>query len=525
MTITGNWDSLMSRRRFMGLGAAGAAMVTFGGSSSLLPRANGAPQFSAYPFSLGVASGDPRPDGVVLWTRLAPDPLGDGGGMRPRAVPVRWEVSEDDRWRTVVASGEQLARPELGHSAHVEVDGLRPGREYFYRFMAGAQESPVGRTRTAPAAASLTPLRFALASCQHYEHGLYTAYRHMSQEDLDVVFHVGDYIYEYGPREYQAPSGVTRTYDTPEPTTLDAYRRRYAQHKSDRDLQAAHHAFPWVVTWDDHEVKDNYAGDTCGNADRETFLRRRVAAYQAYYEHMPLRRTALPTSAGAMSLYRRIDYGALASFNVLDTRQYRDDQATHGTRDWDRADRTLTGAAQERWLLSGLQRSRARWNVLAQQIFFARRDSEPGAGDQLMSDAWDGYPAARARVSAALSRPGTSNPVVLSGDVHAAWANNLLADYRDPGSKVIGAEFVGTSISSGGDGSAQRENTGRVLAANPHIKFFDGRRGYVRCRVTERAWQTDYRVVDFVSRPGAAVATRASFVVESGRPGIERGTV
>jgi alkaline phosphatase D len=239
---------------------------------------------------------------------------------------------------------------------------------------------------------------------------------------------------------------------------------------------------------------------------------------------MPLRRSAMPRPAG-MTLFRRVDYGALASFNVLDTRQYRDDQAVFGSREWDRPGRTVTGAAQERWLLANLARSRARWNVLTQQIFFARRDCGSAAPNRLMSDAWDGYPAARARVSAALGRPGTSNPVVLSGDVHAGWANDLLADYADPDSKVIGTEFVGTSISSGGDGTDHRENTAAVLAANPHIKFFNGQRGYVRCRVTERQWQADYRVVPFVSRPGAGISTRASFVVESGRPGLEHGTV
>jgi alkaline phosphatase D len=520
MSISGNWSGAMSRRRFLGLGGAGAVALAFGDVASLSPGATGAARFRSYPFSLGVASGDPAPGGVVLWTRLAPDPL-DGGGMPPRAVLVRWEVSEDDRWTKIVAHGKQLARPELGHSVHVEVDGLRPGREYFYRFKAGSELSPVGRTKTAPAASALTPLRFAFASCQHFEHGFYTAYRHLAREDLDVVLHLGDYIYEFGRGEYRAPSGVARTYTVPEPTTLEGYRNRFAEHRSDADLRAAHAAFPWVVTWDDHEVKDNYAGDTCGTLDRAAFRRRRAAAYQAYWEHMPLRRSSMP-GRGQMRLYRRLEYGRLVSFNVLDTRQYRDDQAEVGSPAWSSARRSIVGDAQERWLAEGLRRSGARWNVLAQQVFFARRDGKPGRQERLLCDAWDGYPAARDRVTAALSH--ATNPIVLSGDVHANWGNDLLADYDDPDSKVIGTEFVGTSISSGGDGGDGREDADELLAENPHIKFFNGQRGYVRCQVSEREWRTDYRVVPYVSRRGAGVSTRATFSVRAGSPGLVTGT-
>lgn len=506
----------MSRRRFMGLGATGALGLAFGDVASLSPGATGATRFDSDPFSLGVASGDPSPGGVVLWTRLAPDPL-NGGGMPERAVPVRWEVAEDDRFKKVAARGRKLARPELAHSVHVEVDGLRPGREYFYRFKAGSEISPVGRTKTAPPVSAMTPIRFAFASCQHYEHGFYTAYRHLAREDLDVVFHLGDYIYEFGPGEYRTPSGVARAYTTPEPTTLAGYRNRFAEHRSDPDLQAAHRAFPWVVTWDDHEVQDNYAGDTCGAVDREAFRRRRAAAYQVYYEHMPLGHESRPRRS-EMRLYRRIDYGRLVSFNVLDTRQYRDDQSKIGSPGWTSPRRSMMGDAQERWLTESLRRSDARWNVLAQQIFFARRDGKPGPQERLMTDAWDGYPAARDRVTAALAH--ASNPIVLSGDVHSNWANDLLADYREPDSKVVGTEFVGTSISSGGDGADTRGYAGEIMAENRHVKFFNSQRGYVRCRVTEQEWQTDYRVVPYVSRRGAGVSTRATFPVLDGSPGV-----
>ncbi len=506
MSIGGNWDGLMSRRRFVRLGGAGAAAVAFGGAPSLWPTAVGAPSFRANPFSLGVASGEPRADGVVLWTRLAPNPL-DGGGMPDRAVPVRWEVAEDEHFRKVVLRGERLARPELGHSVHVEVEGLRSGREYFYRFKAGHDLSPAGRTKTAPAEGAQSPLAFAFASCQHYEHGFYTAYRHMAQEDLDLVLHLGDYIYEHGPHEYISDSGRARSYAHAEPVTLSGYRNRFAQHRSDPDLQGAHRSFAWVVSWDDHEVKDDYSGASCQGIDPAVFARRRAAAYQAYYEHMPLRPSSVPGPAG-MQMYRRQDHGDLVTFNVLDTRQHRGQS-------------TLLGSRQERWLSENLRRPRARWNVLAQQLPFAPRDRSPGPDRKLFGDAWDGCAIGRSRLSAALARPEASNPIVLSGDVHANWANDLLADYADPGSKVIGSEFVGTSITSGGDGADHHDSTAGILAENPHVKFFNGQRGYVRCRVTGDEWRTDYRVVEYVSRTGAEVSTRASFVVRDGAPGVE----
>ena len=214
---------------------------------------------------------------------------------------------------------------------HVEVEGLEPAREYFYRFKAGSEISPVGRTKTAPVpGAAIAQMRFAFASCQMYEHGYYTAYGHMSEEDLDLVVHLGDYIYEYGINEYIARSGNVRRHDGPKIFTLPAYRNRYALYRSASNLRRAHAAFPWVVTWDDHEVENNYADGTPGG-DRpvEEFLRRRTAAYQAYFEHMPLRRSSVPQGPD-MLLHRRITYGNLAEFSVLDTRQYRDDQAAGG---------------------------------------------------------------------------------------------------------------------------------------------------------------------------------------------------
>jgi len=358
----------VDRRGFLTLaGAAGAAVAT---GAPLAGAQRGRARVVGYPFTLGVASGDPAPDGAVLWTRLAPAPL-SGGGMPDRRVPVDWEVATDERFRRRVQRGTVQARPEQGHSVHVELEGLEPGREYFYRFRAAGELSPVGRTKTAPAAAARPDaLAFAFVSCQQYEHGYFTAYRHLSDEDLDVVVHLGDYIYEYAPNVYDTPGGNPRAHSSREITTLEDYRNRHAQYKTDPELQLAHSRFPWILTWDDHEVDNNWADEIPEDGQpRGAFLRRRAAAFQAYWEHMPLRRTSRPRGID-MQLYRRIAFGDLAEFNVLDTRQFRADQPC-GDRFpatcEERLDegRSITGAAQERWLLDGLEDSRARWNVLA----------------------------------------------------------------------------------------------------------------------------------------------------------------
>lgn len=522
-------SSEMDRRRFLKTTAQFAVMAL--GFTLFRPwpglRVEAAPRFPLYPFTLGVASGDPLSDGIVLWTRLAPDPL-NGGGMPFYRVPVRWEVATDENFRHVVKKGTTYASPEWGHSVHVDVRGLRPGREYWYRFKSGSELSPVGRTKTAPAPHSLQrELVFAFASCQNFEHGYYTAYRRMAEEDLDVVIHLGDYIYENGSGQNTAPGGNVRKHHGRETLTLEAYRNRYAQYRTDPDLQLAHASFPWMVTWDDHEVDNDYAGLIPEDGtSREKFIQRRIAAYQAYYEHMPLRRDSLPVGRH-MQIFRRFTFGDLAQFHLLDTRQYRDRQAGGGK--W-RApgeeavspDRTLLGVEQETWLFRELHHSEARWNILAQQVFFAQRDLKKGSEKLQSMDAWDGYADSRRRVLEYLVQDRVSNPVVLTGDVHANWACDLLADFDHPTSTVVGTEFVGTSISSGGDGSDFRRSARRILDHNPHIHFHNNHRGYVRCRLTPQYWQTDYRVVPYVSRPGAPILTRASFVVENGRPGISQ---
>ncbi|MBN8203719.1 alkaline phosphatase D family protein [Bacillus sp. NTK034] len=485
------------------------------------------PKFSKYPFTLGVASGDPLSDSVVLWTRLAPEPL-IGGGMPSHAVPVKWELAADEHFRKVVKRGTEIAVPDLAHSVHVEAEGLMPDTVYYYRFKCGNELSPIGKTKTLPAAgAKVSGLSFAFASCQQYEHGFFTAYQHMAKENLDFVIHLGDYIYEYGPNEYISPTGNVRHHSGPEIISIEDYRNRHAQYKSDPHLREAHAAFPWVVTWDDHEVENNYAaGIPEKGQSAEAFIKRRAAAYQAYYEHMPLRLSSMPNGDG-MQLYREFSYGSLASFLVLDSRQYRDDQANgdgskpHTPESLD-PNRTLLGNDQEKWVESNLASSNAHWNVLAQQVFFAQRNFGTMASPKFSMDAWDGYPAARQRLADFAVSNNIGNLIVLTGDVHASWASNILTNYNDPNAKLIGAEFVGTSITSGGNGSDVRADTEKTLAENPHIKFFNNYRGYVRCRVTPEQWRTDYRVLPFVTEPGADISTRASLVFEKDQAGLKQ---
>jgi alkaline phosphatase D len=494
-----------------------AALALAGGVPG---RRSWRPRFAAYPFSLGVASGDPAPDGFVLWTRLAPDPL-RGGGMPPESVDVRWEIARDEGMRRIVRRGLATAPPELAHSVHAEIDGLEPDRWYWYRFQVAGETSPVGRARTLPrSGARPAGIRFAFASCQHYEHGYFTAYRHLAGEELDLVVHLGDYIYEDA-----ADARAVRSHTGGETTSLEDYRNRYALYKTDPDLQAAHATFPWVVTWDDHEVDNNYAGAHSEQDDPvDSFLLRRASAYQAYYEHQPVRAAARPRGPDAR-LYRSVAIGDLARFFVLDGRQYRSDQPCGDRRRppcpgvFDPA-ATMLGPEQERWLLEGLRGSEARWNVLAQQVFLARVDAGPGEAEIYNMDSWNGYQSARQRLLDFLGERGTGDVVVLTGDVHSSWAAEVKRDFREERSPAIGTEFVGTSISSAGDGGEAMEGSDVILAENPHIKFHDARRGYVRCEIGRDLWRADYRTLPYVSRPDAPIGTRQSFTVERGRPGL-----
>lgn len=536
--IQGNWDrKQLNRRAFLTRAGLGFGTLAVAASGLSQHPAWAKPFFAQDPFSLGVASGDPTPYGVVLWTRLAPEPLAEdgSGGMPALTVPVRWEVATDERFRRVVRRGRARATPELGHSVHVDVHGLAPGREYFYRFMTGPASSPVGRTKTAPAFGAATgALTFAFASCQNFESGYYAPYEHMAREDLDLVVFLGDYIYEG-----DATSAIGREHFGSEPRTLAQYRTRHAQYKGDGNLQAAHAAFPWLVTWDDHELDNNWAGEDQDPdaASLEEFLARRAAAFQAYYEHMPLRAPQKPV-ASDMLLYRAASFGDLVNFNVLDTRQFRSDQVACNPAN-SNADgycaaaldpaRTILGDTQEQWLQRNLSGAQAKWNVLANQVVFAERMEAAGLAGG--GDSWDGYVADRASLVdlfAGKQGPAPSNPVVITGDIHNNRIFDLKEDFSDPSSRTIGTELVGTSISTGGDGPRERNGGqwttiyGDETGFNEHQKFYDTHRGYVRCAVTPAQWRADFRGIETTQTPTAPLTTVASFVIEDGQPGAQR---
>lgn len=525
----------LDRRRFLTTTGAALALAftTDLPGSAHAAEADARTVLKADPFTLGVASGDPLPGSVVLWTRLAPKPYESGSGLPNARIAVEWEIARDARFRRVVRRGRTTAHPEFDHSVHVEAGGLAPGSAYHYRFRAGGHTSPAGRTRTAPeAGARLDQLRLAAVSCQAYHDGYYTAHRHLAEEDVDLVFHLGDYLYEYavdahgGARKYTdrtLPEIFNR-----ETTTLEDYRLRYALYKSDPDLRAAHAAHPFLVTWDDHETENNYADDTPEDGGpAEEFLVRRAAAYRAYWENQPLRRPQRPRGPD-MQLYRRLRFGTLAQFDILDTRQYRSDQAYgdgahHPGPESEDPKRTMTGAAQERWLIDGWRTSRTLWNVVPQQVTFSERRTDSTPAYKVSMDAWDGYPASRERLLAGAESAGVRNLMVLTGDVHKHYAYDIKRDFGDQKSRTMGTEIVATSITSGKDGQDKPADWDSYMGANPHMKFYNGRRGYVTVRLTRQRAHIDFRAVSAVTTPGAPVHTAASFVTEVGDQGLKKG--
>lgn len=482
-----------------------------------------APRWETTPFALGIASGDPWADSVVLWTRLIADPSNPEAMMATAPVEVSWQVATDEKMSKVVKKGTETATAEWAHSVHAEVTGLEPNRYYWYQFRVGDHLSPIGRTKTLPKpGARVDQFRFAFASCQNYEQGFYTAYKSLAGEELDLVFFLGDYIYEGAPIKDRP-----RLHLAPELHTLADYRTRYTQYKLDPLLQAAHANVPWILTWDDHEVANNYADWIDQQKDpREVFLARRAAAYHAYYEHMPLRKSSMPHAADAQ-LYRSFQYGALSSFFVLDTRQYRSptpcDEGTKALcEDALSPNNSMMGATQKAWLYKGLDQSRATWNLIPQQVMMGAVDQVPGEAARYAMDQWPGHYGELTDVMGFLGRRKPSNPVVLTGDIHSNWVNDLKADFRDPASPTVGAELVATSISSGGDGMDLPQRMQNVLKENPFVKFYNGQRGYVSCVMTAETLHADYKVVDKVTSPDGSVTTKASFVVANGKPGVTR---
>jgi alkaline phosphatase D len=519
-----------TRRDFLTYGAAiGAGAMTpaiASGTADAADSRDHALKLRRDPFTLGVAAGDPEPDGFVIWTRLAVDPhAADGlGGMPDLRIPVSWQIATDERFRRVVRRGVSTTNRDRGYAIHVEVDDLRPAREYWYRFAVGPFISRTGRAVTAPRRDAMpSALAMSFVSCSQFEHGLFTAYRRLAEDRPDLVLHLGDYQYEYTAHDYEAPGGNVRDHDGPETTTLESYRQRHAQYKTDLDMQEAHAATAWAVVFDDHEVDNNWAGDIPEHVEETSgFVQRRQAAFRAYYENMPLRRTSVPRGTH-MQLYRRLHWGRLATFHMLDTRQFRDDQAAGDGYQTDvpaavDPRRSITGKEQEEWLIDGFHRSRARWDVLGQQVFMAQRDNNKGPMKTVSMDSWDGYAASRDRITRGWVDAEVRNPVVLTGDVHAHWASELKLDYDDPTTRSVGTELVCSSITSGGNGSDSGVTDHPWLEWNPHLKFQNNLRGYVNTTITPDDLTADFRCVDQIRTPGAAAFTRARFVVEDRVP-------
>ncbi|MCE7031463.1 alkaline phosphatase D family protein [Lysobacter sp. GX 14042] len=528
---------LLSRRQLLA-GMGGLAVLAGLGP---VGRVWAAPRFHADPFSLGVAAGDPLPDGFVIWTRLAPEPLAEHGGMPSAAVPVRWEVAEDARFGSIVRTGEALARPELAHSVHVELAGLQPSRPYWYRFhVDGADTSPEGVARTAPAPGT-TPdrVRIAVAGCQAYYHGWFDAYRHLAAEpELDAVFHYGDYIYEgaagrtRAKRPIQDENGnpVNRDHVGGEIYSLDDYRRRYALYKCDPDLKAAHASVAFVSSFDDHEVDNDFAAahDQDGTPP-EVFRLRRFAAMQAWYEHMPVRPALFPRPHDRTAYYRRLDYGRLLRMHVLDTRSHRDDQpcvrpGQENCRTGGEATASILGRAQEDWLDQGLGRD-THWNLLAQQVFVMPLKARAPDGRELppFVDKWDGYPASRAKLVRSITSKNLTNVVIASGDAHMNAIGTVPLRDDEPDGPAVATEFLASSISSNGDGALETPHVRRFIdGGNPHLALVNDLRGYQVHEVSADQWRTEVKAMDQVQRKGGRIRTVARFAVSPDRPQLHR---
>lgn len=510
-----------SRRQALGLLGIGLAAPWFAGCSAREPQPD--------PFTLGVASGDPTADGLVIWTRLAPDPLAlDGlGGLRS-PVEVEWEVALDPGLRQVVQRGRATALPLTAFSLAVTLRGLAPGRPYWYRFTALGHQSRIGRATTLPPPSSAPQrLKLVAASCAHYEKGFFSAYRHMAEEQPDLALFLGDYLYE---SNVPLHLSAARRHGLPEAQDLAGYRRRHALYRTDPDLQYLHANVTSLLTWDDHEVQNDYSGAWSADpgVTLAAFARRRQAAYQAFREHAPLR--AWRTQGTATRLYDRWCFGDLAEIHLLDGRQYRSEPAcaTPRTRGGHlvapdcpglrEVGRSMLGQAQERWLLEGFRQNRTRWNLVAQDLLLAPlRQRLPNGDPARWTDGWDGYPATRERLLAAMADSRLANPVTLGGDIHSFWVNDLHRDPEDERSPLVASEFVGTSITSNGPDYASFQ---ALLPENPQVRLFDSRqRGYLALELTRDRLQVDLRTISDRTRPDAERGTRASFVVAAGRPG------
>ncbi|WP_235921678.1 alkaline phosphatase D family protein [Lentzea tibetensis] len=416
----------------------------------------------------------------------------------PDVVEVSWTVYSDRALRRRVAHGTVAASNLLGHSVHAVVRGLLPGRQYYFRFSALGRTSRVGRTRTAPVG-PVSRVRFATANCQAFHDGFYAAHRGIATEDVDFVVHLGDYIYEHG----QVGGHPVRDHEGPAILSLADYRRRYALYKGDPSLRASHAAHPWFLTWDDHECANDYSG-TEGAAP---FVARRAAAYQAWYENMPVR----AGSALEPQLYRQRRWGDLLDLTVLDLRQYRSAQNL--------ADGTILGTSQKKWLLDQISSSRDTWHCWINSIMLSQL-ARPGGG-YYFTDQWDGFRAERAEVLGHVASSGMEDLVVVTGDWHSAFVDDIRPDFDNRDAPVIGTEFTAHSVTSGAYSAEWNTVNGPVMgAANPHLKYFEGNRyGYDVYEVTPQRWSTHMRVIGSRGDAASPVSTLTTFHVDRGKPG------
>lgn len=516
---------LLQRRRFLSAMAMGAAAATVaspwkGSAFAATPR------FVNDPFSLGVASGDPTADGFVLWTRLAPNPYDADQGITD-LVEVVVEVAEDLAFTKIVRRQTEIARPDLNHSIHAEIYGLRPQHPYFYRFRVGLITSPIGRATTAPLlGANLDKFKFAWHSCAHYEQGFYTAYADMAAQNPDLILSLGDYIYEssWGPQVRRMPVN--------EAWSLADYRLIHSVAKTDKDLQAAHAVCPWVFIWDDHEVANDYQGDVGKVMQGFTaadFPSRKKNAYQAFFENLPLRRRSMLDAANRMRIYGQVNYGNLVEFNLLDTRQYRARAACASEGRYEAqmvsrntcaelqdANRTILGTAQERFFSDNMMRGTTKWSVLVQPTLFGTLNQKDNNGDPAAyNDGWGAFEPARQKLIENIRRrKDKASCVVIGGDVHAFFAGEVKMDYQNPTSESVAVEFVGGSITSK---SFNYERFSAIVQESPHFKFFDDRtNGYGLGEISANQMDIKLRHTPSTWRRDAGFSNIKHYVVERG---------
>ncbi|MFF2568119.1 alkaline phosphatase D family protein [Streptomyces sp. NPDC058084] len=526
-----------------------AAAVTAVAAPALVATASPALADAGAPaFLHGIASGDPLPDGVLLWTRVTPTPDAAPGSGRGADTPVGWELAEDRSFARTVASGTVVASASSDHTVKVDVRGLRPATSYWFRFTSGGTVSPTGRTRTAPAVDSAAPgVRFGVVSCANWEAGYFSAYRHLAaRADLDAILHLGDYIYEYAAGSYpEAKYTVRQHQPAHEIVALADYRLRHATYKTDTDLQALHAAHPIVAIWDDHE----FANDAwSGGAENHTpgaegvWAERVAAAKQAYFEWMPVRTSTEGT------VYRRLRFGRLADLHLLDLRSFRSQQAGVGSGKVDDPERSITGRAQLDWLKSGLASSDATWqlvgtSVMISPVAFGALPADllgplaellglPQGGLAVNVDQWDGYTDDRKELLKHLTDRGIRNTVFLTGDIHMAWANDVpvkAATY--PLSASAATEFVVTSVTSDNlddmlhvaPGTLSVVAAGAVKAANRHVKWVDmDHHGYGVLDVTAERSQMDYYTLSGRADRDASASWARSYRTLNGTQRVER---